>query len=112
MAVEDGAVLGDIFAHLSDRSQIPHFLTLYEKFRKPRATKIVQKSSLARHDYHMEDGPEQEERDSILQNGVGFEDFPNPWGDPVFREWLFSYDSSDAAEQAWRDFSRSGYARL
>lgn len=46
MAVEDGAVLGDIFAHLSDRSQIPHFLALYEKFRKPRATKIVQKARL------------------------------------------------------------------
>lgn len=101
MAIEDGAVLGELFAHLSHPKQITDLLQTYEALRKPRATRIVQKSTIARGDYHMVDGPEQEARDKLLLSASGTEGFPNPWADKVFREWLWGYDSADVAEQAW-----------
>ena len=112
MAIEDGAVLGDLFAHLSHPSQIPDLLSIYETLRKPRGTSIVQKSTWARGQYHMVDGLDQEARDKLLLSGIGTEEFPNPWADRRFREWLWSYDSTETAERAWREYTRDTGARL
>jgi len=112
MAIEDGAVLGELFAHLSHPNQITHFLQMYESLRKPRATRVVQKSTIARGQYHMLNGPEQEARDAILLSASKGEGFPNPFADQVFTKWLWEYDSLGVAEEAYRDHTREQGARL
>ena len=43
-SLEDGAALGTILAHITNRSQLPHALQLYEKVRKERGEKIVRET--------------------------------------------------------------------
>lgn len=103
-AVEDAAVLSVLFGNLTDKSQIHSVLKKYESLRKSRTTKVVQGSTKCRDVFHLEDGPEQEARDALLQQPPA-EDFPNRWGDPVFQKFLFGYDAFAAAKQGWDELS-------
>ncbi|KAL8666948.1 MAG: hypothetical protein Q9168_007381 [Polycauliona sp. 1 TL-2023] len=89
LAIEDGAVLGQLFSYDGlDKSML---LSVYEKLRKPRTTRIVQGSVALRNMNHTLDGPAQQQRDETLKREP-FEGHPNPWVDPVFQKWLFGYD--------------------
>ena len=101
MAVEDGAVLGELLAKLSSPAQIPKVLAVYEKMRKPRTTSIVRGSAKLRDIFHMHDGPKQVERDRTLLESEPFEGFPNRWKDPVFAPFMFDYDTIQEVEKAW-----------
>ena len=43
-AIEDGAVLHALFAHVKDKSQIPAAFTAFDEARRPRALRIVEVS--------------------------------------------------------------------
>lgn len=79
IAVEDGAVLGSLFAHVTHPSLIPDILIIYEQIRKSRATRVVRGSTKQRDIFHMPDGPKQRERDRQLVEFAGhlFEGYPN-----------------------------------
>jgi salicylate hydroxylase len=104
MAVEDGAVLGSLFEKVSDPSQLKDLLLIYERIRKARTTRIVKASSLMRDIYHCRDGDIQQERDRQLLEEPPFEEYPNPWADPGFQEYLFGYDAWAEAEGAWERY--------
>ncbi|KAL8733310.1 MAG: hypothetical protein Q9166_002134 [cf. Caloplaca sp. 2 TL-2023] len=108
LAIEDGAVLGHLFSHLSHDSQLPSLLHTYESLRKSRTTTIVNGSTALRDIFHMPDGPEQRERDRVLREEEPCEGYPNRWADPVFREWLFGYDALKEVERAWGRLEREG----
>jgi salicylate hydroxylase len=109
IAVEDGGVLGGLLGKLEDRSQLPGLLRVYEGLRKNRTTKIVVGSTNMRDILHMEDGEEQRRRDAVLLADDIKPGFPNKWRDPVFRNFLFSYDGAREVEIAWERFrERSG----
>src|SRR5437588_13131512 len=90
-AVEDGAVLGSLFSRVTDVSQLPDVLCIYEALRKSRTTRVVKGSTALRDVFHLHDGPRQQERDRQLleYQDEPFEGFPNSWKDPVFQPWLF-----------------------
>lgn len=67
MAVEDAAVLGNIFSCLSAHSQIPSFLKAYQNIRYRRATDAQQGSRKNREVFHLLDGPAQELRDASMR---------------------------------------------
>ena len=68
-AVEDGAVLGGLLAHVSaaDKDNLRPLLDSFEALRKSRTTAVVQGSTALRNVFHMEDGDGQVGRDSILR---------------------------------------------
>ena len=68
MAIEDAAVLGTLLSHISSKAQLPQFVKAYEDLRIPRASAMQNASRLNQHYVHMEDGPEQEKRDTGMWN--------------------------------------------
>ncbi|MCJ1355885.1 MAG: hypothetical protein MMC33_005877 [Icmadophila ericetorum] len=108
-AIEDGAVLGALFGHLTSRDQIPRLLKIYESIRKPRTTRVVRGSTALGELFHLHDGERQRERDRQLSEAP-FEGYPNRWADPMFQQWLFSYDAEKEADNAWRRHERPSSA--
>jgi salicylate hydroxylase len=109
MAVEDGAVLGALFEKVTRPSQLKDLLIIYEKIRKARTTRIVKTSSQMRDIYHCRDGDVQQERDRQLLEEEPFEEYPNPWADPAFQEFLFGYDAYAEAEKAWEKYLKGRF---
>jgi salicylate hydroxylase len=115
MAIEDGAVLGNIFSHCSDRSQILPLLYAYQSLRYDRATATQTSSSLNRHIFHKPDGPDQEERDREMR--AAMEDAlrvargekstrvlagnANQWADKKKSDIQYGYDADEEAEKWW-----------
>ena len=100
-AVEDGAVLGELFARIERKAQIPVALSCYEELRKKRTTRVVQESAALRDTFHLENGERQRERDRQLREDEPFEGFPHRWADPCFQKWLFGYDAFGEVEKVW-----------
>jgi salicylate hydroxylase len=82
-SLEDAAVLGGLLGKMTSKKQLPHALRLYERLRKARGEAIVRETFKQRRDFHIEDGPEQEERDAIFKSrlgkDLGSEPFPSRW---------------------------------
>jgi salicylate hydroxylase len=82
-SLEDSAVLGGLLAKLTNKSQLPGILRLYERLRKERGEAIVKETFNQRYDFHMVDGPEQRERDKLFKSklgkDLGTEPFPSRW---------------------------------
>ena len=93
MAIEDGAVLGTLFAKITHKSQIADILKLYEQIRKSRTTKVVQRSLEQGASCKLHDGEKQRERDRSA--------WPIWTVNPAFREWLYDHDCIAEAERAW-----------
>lgn len=110
-AVEDGAVLGALFERLKHRSQVADALLIYERLRKERTTRVVKRSTTLRGTFHMEDGDRQKERDRQLTEQEPFENYPNPWADPIFQKWLFGYDADREVEMSWMKYKGSKFPR-
>ncbi|KAL6714819.1 hypothetical protein ACLMJK_007079 [Lecanora helva] len=108
-AVEDGAVLGALMSRIEDRSQISDIITIYERLRKDRTTRVVKGSTALRDIFHMVDGERQQERDRQLTEQEPFEGYPNPWADPVFQEWLFGYDAFAEVDKAWKRYKQGTF---
>jgi salicylate hydroxylase len=110
-AVEDGAVLGALLSRVTDASQLPDVLHIYEVLRKSRTTRIVKGSTAMRHIFHAHDGPRQRERDRQLleYQDQPFDGFPNRWRDPSFQSWLFKYDAEEEAMNAWNVYIRGKF---
>ncbi|KAG2145434.1 uncharacterized protein EDB93DRAFT_1087020 [Suillus bovinus] len=115
MAIEDAAVLGNLFSHCSDRSQIAPLLYAYQSIRYDRATATQKSSSLNRFIFHKPDGPEQEARDREMR--AAKEDAvrvargeksmytltgnSNQWADKTKSAIQFGYDADEEAEKWW-----------
>ncbi|KAJ5925644.1 hypothetical protein N7454_008283 [Penicillium verhagenii] len=102
-SLEDGAVLGLLLGHMTDKAQLPRILRLYETLRKSRGEAIVRETFKQRHDFHMHDGEEQEKRDEIFLSQLGKElkgAFPSRWTCPEVQPWLYGYDAVKEVEKA------------
>jgi salicylate hydroxylase len=98
-------VLGLVLAspHFKSRSQLPQALQLFQKLRKARGEAIVQETFKQRRDFHLRDGPEQEERDALFLRHLGKEvvgAFPSRWTCPEVQPWLYGYDAYKEVEDA------------
>lgn len=86
-----------MLSYVTRREQLPRAVELFEKLRKSRGEKVARETFLQRHDFHMEDGPEQEARDKIFDSQQGKEEaevkFPSRWNCPEVQSWLYGYDA-------------------
>jgi salicylate hydroxylase len=104
-SIEDGAVLGLLLApkYFTSKSQLPETLQLFQHLRKSRGEGIVRETFKQRKDFHMRDGPEQEERDLLMLSMLGGElkgPFPSRWTCPEVQPWLYGYDAQKEVEAA------------
>ena len=107
--VEDGAVLGNLFSHISEPSQIPYFLRAYEQLRLKRTAAIQSSSRLNQKIFHLEDGEEQRRRDQAMREAMNGEEAkgnPNQWADRRKTKDLFGYDADEEAEKWWEERGR------
>ncbi|KAJ7920819.1 hypothetical protein B0H13DRAFT_2249664 [Mycena leptocephala] len=108
MAVEDAAVLGVLFSHISSDDQMIPLLRGYQRLRYDR-TAQTQRDALANHStFHLDDGPKQEERDrsmraamevAFTQEQDEMDGNANIWADKKKSQSQFSYDAEVEAEQ-------------
>ncbi|PYH41677.1 putative monooxygenase [Aspergillus saccharolyticus JOP 1030-1] len=100
-SLEDGAVLGGLLGHMTNKADLPQILRLYEKLRKSRGEAIVRETFKQRNDFHMHNGPEQEKRDQVFLSQLGKElkgPFPSRWTCPEVQPWLYGYDAIKEVE--------------
>ena len=96
MAIEDACVMGIVIRYVTEKSQIPSFLRIFQNIRMPRAH-TVQKGSLTNRSFiHMGDGPAQELRDQLLREG-NYPASPNLMGNDLFMQWLYGFNVSKEA---------------
>ncbi|KAI9900376.1 hypothetical protein N3K66_004638 [Trichothecium roseum] len=91
---EDAAALRQCLALDIDLADA---LAKYESVRAPRASLIQSKTREHQYILHIDDGPEQEERDRRMRENS--ENNPVFWGHDERRDWLFSHD----AENIWSE---------
>ncbi len=84
-------------------------ITIYEKLRKDRTTRVVEASTAVRDVFHMTDGERQQERDRQLTEHIPFEGYPHRLADPVFQEWLFGYDAFTEVDEAWKRYKQGNF---
>lgn len=125
--MEDAAVLGNLFSHLTCPEDIPLLLHAYQKLRHERTTETQASSRLNQRIFHLPDGEEQEARDREMiramiwarleadmpLEGLNPDDYatvdndhcgnPNQWADKVKNAAQFSYDADAEAEKWWRE---------
>jgi salicylate hydroxylase len=68
-ALEDGATLA-VCLEGAGREAVPEALRRYEALRLPRASRLQAMSRANKTNFHLPDGPEQEERDRRMTNGT------------------------------------------
>jgi len=108
-SLEDGAVLGYLLGHVSYEKraeQLPQAAKLYQELRKERGETIQKETFKQRHDFHLEDGEEQEKRDELMTGMLGGElkegvDFPSRWTCPRVQRWLYGYDAYEEARKGF-----------
>ncbi|KAG2145435.1 uncharacterized protein EDB93DRAFT_1241107 [Suillus bovinus] len=115
MAIEDAAVLGNLFSHCSDRSQITPLLYAYQSIRYDRATATQTSSNLNRFIFHKPDGPEQEERDNQMraamedalrvargeESTLVLDGNANQWADKTKSDIQYGHDADEETEKWW-----------
>lgn len=90
-AIEDGCTLAEDLDKCSSTSDIPQVLKDFEKRRKRRAEIIQMGARKNAHIWHLPDGEEQEERDSLMNSRNGKN--PGQWSDREFQKWLFGWST-------------------
>ncbi|EIW83381.1 FAD/NAD(P)-binding domain-containing protein [Coniophora puteana RWD-64-598 SS2] len=130
MAVEDAAVLGNLFSRVSSREQITPLLYAYQSIRYTRATDTQASSRLNQHIFHLPDGADQRKRDREMREAmelarraaeggaglaaVGNAGNANQWADERKSAIQFGYDADEEAERWWKEtgerlIGKSGY---
>jgi len=114
MAIEDGAVLGNLLSRISHLSQLGPLLKAYQDLRLPRTAMVQESSRLNQHIFHLPDGPEQRERDENMQKAMTLQLYGDPgvlrresdgnqnqWADKKKSDELFGYDADAEVEKWW-----------
>jgi len=114
MAIEDGAVLGNLLSRISHISQLGPLLNAYQHLRLPRTAMVQESSRLNQHIFHLPDGPEQRERDENMRKAMVLQLYGDPgvsrresvgnqnqWADKKKSDELFGYDADAEVDKWW-----------
>lgn len=113
MAIEDAAVLGNLFSRVSSRVEIKPLLEAYQSLRLPRTAATQTSSTLNQKIFHLSDGNEQRARDMAMRQAMeadsrqeggvicGHNGNPNQWADKSRNIIQFGYDAEAVAEEWW-----------
>ncbi|OAA66914.1 salicylate hydroxylase [Niveomyces insectorum RCEF 264] len=101
-AFEDAAVLRQVLAQNTE-PDLTAALQQYERIRMPRATLVQAKTREHQHILHVDDGPEQQERDKVMARDAP--ENPVFWGFKDRKSWLFGHDAEVLSKEGnnWRE---------
>lgn len=102
MALEDAAVLGELFGRSTnprDAAEKRRLLAIYEQCRKPRTEMVVERGNRQQWMYHLHDGPEQRERDRAMQAMEEGEALA--WRDSALSPQLLGYKVEEDVDRYW-----------
>jgi len=103
MAIEDGAVLGNLLSRISHISQLGPLLKAYQDLRLPRTTEMQESSRLSGRIFHLPDGPEQRKRDQNMKKAMTLQLSGN--SEELRRESendiLYRYDADFEVDKWW-----------
>lgn len=131
MSLEDGHVLGLCLGRLQGKSdeEKRRALDVYERCRRQRTERVVERGNVQQHLYHVHDGPEQQERDRLLRgfgqfNGRGRveqkefdeqeladESDPLAWRWGGCGKWLLTYECEGDVERRWAEVREEEQAK-
>ncbi|KDQ23820.1 hypothetical protein PLEOSDRAFT_1097984 [Pleurotus ostreatus PC15] len=118
MAIEDAAVLGNLFSRISCKSEIGALSRAYQSIRHPRTTATQQATLRNRDTFHFHDGPAQRARDASMKVAMAEalkeyegeiarmgeqEGNANMWADKRKNDEQFGYDADEAVDSWWRE---------
>lgn len=123
MSLEDGHVLGLCLGKVAGNGDVEkrRALEVYERCRRERTERVVERGNVQQRLYHLDDGTEREERDRLLRafsrfNGQGRvrrddlvkaglekESDPFPWRWGGVGEWLLTYECEADVERRWAE---------
>ncbi|OCH87107.1 FAD/NAD-P-binding domain-containing protein [Obba rivulosa] len=132
MAIEDAAVLGRLFSHIRDRSQMKPLLQAYQALRLQRTAETQASSRLNQKIFHLPDGPAQAARDASMRAAMDaelrmlereregkpaaledtLEGNYNQWADRRKNEMQFGYDAEAVADRWWEEHGEKEIGRL
>jgi salicylate hydroxylase len=104
--IETVAVLAHLMGQTSDAAQAHDCLNLYQGLRKERTGHIIRAALKMGRIWQMPDGPAKEERDREFLTETPTAGYPNFLADPFFQQWLWGFDVSKAASDAWEAYRR------
>ncbi|KAK7060866.1 hypothetical protein VNI00_000599 [Paramarasmius palmivorus] len=103
LAVEDAAVIGNLFSRLTDHSQIKPLLKAYEAIRRPRASATWLDTMERQGWLHHADGPEQEARDANIKNlGIQKHRREHEATIPIRCSNAYGYDADEVVDIWWK----------
>jgi len=109
MSLEDGAVLGELFARqkgpFSPRRK-KQLLDIYQKIRAERTEAIVERGNTQQYLYHLHDGSEQEERDRVMRAGEPGDALA--WKDRGFAPFLLGWRCEEEVDRLWKEEGEDG----
>ena len=116
--MEDGAIIGTLLglyqgarSQLLQHTTLSETLKLYESLQKERTTTLHLGSISNQHLYHLDDGPEQEERDRFLK-AAQWKEKPNGetepfiWMDVRYQKAILCRDAIGDARKRWEETTR------
>ena len=96
LALESAHTRSTLLQHKESVAALPELLALYQKLRVPRVLRTRQRNRQMHDVCQLVDGLAQRERDRTLEEDEPAEGFPNPWADPEFHEWIWSFSPIQA----------------
>lgn len=132
MSIEDGHVLGLCLRGVGSRcaAERGRALRVYERCRRERTARVVERGNVQQGLYHLGDGPEREERDRLLRafgglegegrgRGGGFEEVgvregmdPLAWRWGGVGGWLLTYCCEGDVERRTREVEAEAEAEV
>jgi len=115
MAIEDAAVLGNLLSRISRISQLEPLLKAYQGLRLGRTASVQESSRLSGQILHLQDGPEQRERDEGMRKAMALElssgssrgsprepaGNQNRWAGRAETDAFFGYDADAEVDKWW-----------
>ena len=102
MALEDAAILGELFGRSASPrapAEKRRLLAIYETCRKPRTEMVVQRGNRQQWLYHLHDGAEQQERDRAMEAMEEGEALA--WRDSGMSSQLLGYQVEQDVDRFW-----------
>ncbi|KAI0396809.1 FAD binding domain-containing protein [Xylariaceae sp. FL0594] len=99
--IESAAMLAQLLGKARSKEETRRALEIYHRHRKERTGHVLRATLKTGELWQMPDGPVKDERDRQFLHETPTVGFPNPLADPIFQEWLWGFNATKAANEAW-----------
>ncbi|KAJ3579101.1 hypothetical protein NPX13_g1464 [Xylaria arbuscula] len=102
--IESVSTLAQLLGKATNQDQVRESLGIYQRLRKERTGHVIRATLKTGEIWQMADGPLKDERDRCFLQETPTVGYPNPLADPFFQEWLWGFDATKTANEAWEAY--------